>query len=157
MDTLSGLVRLQPALNDLALLLARVVFGGFMLVGHGWGKLQLVGTDAGSKFPDPLGIGATASLVGALAGEVLCAALIVVGLFTRIGALGMAFTMGVAALVVHAGDPLFMGAGASKEPALLYMAGAVVIALAGPGRLSIDQLIKRRVLRHEPAPPPTAR
>lgn len=157
MDFLSALARLQPVLNDLALLLARLVFGGFMLVGHGWSKAQLIGTDKAANFPDPLGIGNQASLLGAVAGEVLCCVLICLGLLTRFACLGLVFTMAVAAFVIHAADPLFMGGGASKEPALLYLTAGLILLLTGPGRISIDQLIKATLLRSEPSAPPTGR
>lgn len=49
--------------------------------------------------------------------------------------------MAVAAFVVHWGDPLFMGQGAAKEPALLYLTGTAVLLAAGPGRYSLDAVI----------------
>ena len=63
-------------------------------------------------------------------------ALIVAGLATRLSAIPAAFTMAVAAFVVHASDPL-----AKKEMALVYFAAFLAIALLGPGRWSLDRKI----------------
>ena len=39
---------------DLAALLLRVGFGGFMLFGHGMGKLRMLFSDGAVKFPEVL-------------------------------------------------------------------------------------------------------
>lgn len=127
--------------TSLGLLVLRLVAGGFMAFGHGLGKLR--GGDP-SAFPDPLGIGNSMSYFGAVTSELFCASLVAVGLFTRPACLPLIFTMGVAALVVHGKDPLFMSGGASKEPALIYLAMYVVILLCGPGRFSLDAVVMGR-------------
>ncbi|MFN7020960.1 MAG: DoxX family protein [Phycisphaerales bacterium] len=132
---LSRMSATSPQATSLGLLVLRLVAGGFMAVGHGLGKLR--GGNA-SAFPDPLGIGSTLSYYGAVTSEVLCASLVAAGLFTRLACLPLMFTMGVAALVVHGKDPLFMSGGTAKEPALIYLAMYVVILLCGPGRYSVD-------------------
>lgn len=131
----------QPLLNDIAILLLRVTFGGLMIV-HGWSKVTNFEkhTQPGPEaFADPLGIGITMSLVGAIIGEVVGSILVMLGCCTRLGALLMAFTMGVAAFIVHASHPL-----ATKEMALLYLAATVAIALFGGGRFSVDRLIWKK-------------
>ena len=143
-------VFVMDRLPSLGLFLHRVVFGGFMLVGHGWGKLMSFNDHAGG-FPDPLGIGPHASMAGAVFCEVVCAALLVAGLLTRPAALGLVFTMAVAGFVVHGADPLFMGNGAAKEPALIYLAGYFLLLFTGPGRYSLDHLITRDRLRSDHA------
>jgi putative oxidoreductase len=124
---------------DLALFLLRLAFGGLMLHGHGLVKLRKVQDP--SQFPDPLGIGGTMSFYGAIGAEVVCAAMIVVGLLTRLATLPLIFAMAVAAFVVHANDPFYLPAPASKEPAVVYLLAYVVILIAGPGRWSIDGAI----------------
>jgi putative oxidoreductase len=136
-------VPISKPLSSIGLLIQRLVFGGFMLVGHGWGKLLNFGEKSDS-FPDPLGIGSAASMGGAVFSEVVCALLIVLGLATRLAIIPFVFTMLIAAAVVHAGDPLFMGSGAAKEPALLYLAGALTLLFTGPGRYSIDYLLNKK-------------
>lgn len=134
------LVGTSSSANGLGLLALRTVFGGFMAIGHGWPKWQKSSSDP-SGFPDPLGIGNAMSFYGAVGAELVCGLLLVVGLFTRVACLPLLFTMGVAAMVIHAKDPLFMGGGASKEPALIYLAGYLAILLLGPGRFSLDHML----------------
>ena len=128
---------------SLGLLLYRVAFGGMMIVGHGWPKLMSYSEKA-ADFPDPLGIGPTMSMLGALGGEVICCGLLVLGLGTRLAAVPAAFTMGVAAFVIHAEGPLFLGAPGAKEPALLYMTAFALLFFTGPGRFSIDRILSAR-------------
>ncbi len=130
-------------LPSVGLLLFRVVFGGFMLFGHGWSKLTSFG-EAAANFPDPLGIGNEASMVSAILCEVACAALVMLGLATRIAVLPLVFTMAVATLMIHGGDPLFMGDGAAKEPALIYLTAFALLFFTGAGIFSLDSIIGRK-------------
>lgn len=125
---------------SVAMLIQRVIFGFFMLFGHGWGKL--IGfSDRMDSFPDPLGVGSPVSLALAVFAETLCAFLVGIGLLTRAALVPLIITMLVAAFIIHGGDPLF-GGGASKEMALLFLAGYVSILVAGPGKFSVDRLLK---------------
>ena len=126
--------------TSLSLLLLRLVFGGGMLIGHGWGKLMTF-SDRVDGFPDPLGIGSFSSLLGAVLAETLFAALVTAGLLTRAALIPLIFTMAIAAFVIHGGDPLF-GPGPAKEMALLYLSGYVVLLIGGPGKYSVDHLLK---------------
>ena len=137
---------LRSGLADLGLLVLRVGFGGMLLRGHGWDKLQSY-ADLKTTFPDPIGIGSHMSLLGAIFAEVVCAALIIIGLATRLAGLVLAFTFAVAAFIVHQNDPLFSQTPPSKEPALMYMCAGLALALLGAGRISFDHLIAGRPLR----------
>ena len=123
---------------DVGLLVLRLWAGGFMVIGHGIGKMQIANT---AGFPDPLGIGNQASWLGAVVSEVFMAGLIALGLCTRAAAIPAIFTMVIAAFVIHGSDPFFMSGGAAKEPALMYLLSYVAILFAGPGKLSIDHLL----------------
>jgi putative oxidoreductase len=123
--------------NDTGLLILRVGVGAFMLVAHGWGKLAGFGELSGS-FPDPIGVGSTLSLVLAILAEVLCAALIIVGLGTRFAAVPLLITMLVAAFIVHAGDPW-----GKKEFALLYAIPFATLIFTGGGRFALERLLRR--------------
>lgn len=123
-----------PVSANLALLLLRVALGLQMLVAHGWGKLSAF-SDLKAKFPDPLGVGSSTSLALAVAGEVLCPCLLVLGLFSRLAAVGATITMAVAFFAVHRG--MLIGDG-NGELAFLYLVGFAVIVLAGPGRFAMD-------------------
>ncbi len=126
-------------LHAIGLLVLRVGVGGFMM-SHGWGKFSKV-LAGNFEFADPLGLGPEISLVSAAGAEFICAGLVIIGLATRFSAAAVAFTMGVAAFVVHASDPWTMGAGASKEPALLFGIAFLALVLTGPGRIALDALI----------------
>ena len=47
--------------------------------------------------------------------------------------------MFVAGFVHHSGSPWFLPAEGAREPALLYLLGALVIVIMGPGQISLDQ------------------
>lgn len=114
------------------LLLLRLGTGLSMALGHGWGKLQSW-SELSKTFPDPLGIGSTYSLAGALLGELVGPVMIALGLGTRVAAIPAAFTMGVAVFVIHAADPF-----AKQEKALLFLLAFVAILFTGAGRYSLD-------------------
>lgn len=126
-----------PRSPDAALLLLRVWFGGSMLILHGWDKLRNFSTMS-AQFPDFFGIGKTPTLALAVFGEVVCAALLVFGLFTRLAALGAAVTMGVAFWVAHGGK--LKGAG-SGEMAFIYLGVFAALFIAGGGKFSVDAKI----------------
>ncbi len=123
-----------PTSADLALLVLRLWFGLAMVLLHGWPKLATFSSLAGS-FPDPLGVGSQVSLILAICGEVLCPVLLVLGLFTRLAALGAAVTMGVAYWIVHSGA---LRGENSGELAFAYLGVFVVLFIAGAGRFSLD-------------------
>ena len=134
--------------GDVGLLLIRLV-GLLLAIGHGMSKIfgegrfgppdQLVAGVEKMGFPMPTAFAWAAALA-----EFVGGILIALGLLTRPAALALAFNMAVAAFVAHGGDPLFMGTGAAKEPALLYLIPFAALALTGAGRYSIDRLIAAR-------------
>ena len=136
MKTLQRILRLDflPANVDLGLLILRVWMGLSLLVLHGWGKLTRFEEMSG-KFADPLGIGTKASLSLAVVGEVVGPILLVLGLYTRLGALISMTTMAVAFFIQHHG--VLKGPG-SGELAFIYMAGFAVLLVAGGGRFAVD-------------------
>jgi putative oxidoreductase len=127
----------SPRSADLALLLIRLWFGLSMLLLHGWGKLSNFGPML-EKFSDPIGIGKTASLVLATTGEALCAALVVIGLFTRVAALGVGSVMAVAFWFAHGHKLSGPGSG---EMAFLFLGAFLALFIAGGGKYSVDAQI----------------
>jgi putative oxidoreductase len=131
-------------LQSLGLLLFRLVFGGFMALGHGLPKL-LSYAEKASDFPDPLGIGSPISMAAAIAAELFCGLLLVLGLTTRLAVLPLIFTMAMVAFVIHGDGPLFLPAAGAKEPALMYLFAFVVFLFTGPGKFSLDKLISDKI------------
>ena len=137
-------------LTHMALLVARLWFGLTMLFNHGFDKLahfnDIVGT-----FPDPLRVGQEASLVLVVVAEVLGALLLTVGFMTRVAAAVLVIDMFVAFLMVHKAG---MTGQSSGEMAFLYLAGFVILAIAGGGLFSLDTLAfsksaRSRIQKHD--------
>ena len=129
-------------LPDLGLLVLRVVPSGMMMT-HGWPKFNRLmeqwGSEDGVRFYDFMGLGPEVSLALTVTSELLAPAMMVVGWKARWAAVPAAFTMGVAAFVVHAGDPL-----GDKELAIIYCVSFVAVAALGAGRWSLDEALQRR-------------
>lgn len=124
--------------NDIGLLLLRLIFGGLMLVNHGLGKMEKLFAGGEIKFADPIGLGAELSLQLAVFAEVICAALLIVGAFTRFALMPLIFTMLVAVFIVHWADAF-----GDKEGGLLYLIPYVILFVKGSGKYSVDyQLFK---------------
>ncbi len=125
---------------DLALLLLRLVMGGFMIYGHGWPKLLRLFGEADIRFLDFMGLGPNISLGLAVFAEVICALLVMAGCYTRLAVLPLIFTMGIAAFVANAGQPF-----ADMEKALLFLVSFLVIGIAGAGWYSIDARFRNHI------------
>ena len=109
-----------------------------MFFGHGLGK-ALSFNETATQFPDPLGVGNVVSMLLVIFAEAVCAILIMVGFMTRLAAIPLIITMGVAFLVVHALDPFKV-----KELGLIYGLGFLTLAFTGPGFLSLDAWFGRK-------------
>ena len=129
--------------KDLAALVLRVGFGFFIAFGHGLSKLQML-LSGDIQFPALFGLSPTIYLLLATLAEFGAGMMVLLGLRTRLATIPLMFTMAVAVLMVHAGDPLFSTGGASKEFALLYFIGFAGLFLLGSGRYSVDGLTGRR-------------
>ena len=136
----------MPSLTDGAtlssgLLIARLVFG-LLMVGHGTQKLfgwfggyGLAGTGGffeGLGFRPGRAFAAAASLTE-IAGGVLLA----LGFLGPVGPALIISVMLVAAISVHWKNGLFAASNGIELP-LLYAAGAISLALTGPGLFSLD-------------------
>lgn len=122
--------------RDAGLLLLRAGLSATMMT-HGWSKVQRF-AEISERFPDPLGIGSTASLALVIFAELACAIALILGVTTRFAAVPLVVTMAVAFFIHHGADPL-----QEKELAWVYLVGFTSVLLAGPGRLSLDAAISR--------------
>lgn len=122
---------------DLGMALLRVFAGVALALSHGLGKLppseRFIAGVAELGFPAAPLFAWSAGLAETAGGLLLA-----VGLLTRPAAFFVFFTMMVAALGRHAGDPF-----GERELPLLFGFVALQFLLAGPGRLSLDALLRR--------------
>lgn len=139
--------------DSTAPLLARLVLG-LVMFPHGaqkvlgwFGGHGFTGTMA--FFTGTMHIPAALALLAILA-EFAGALGLIVGLFSRVAAFGIAATMVVAILTVHAANGFFMNwTGSQKgegfEYHLLVIGLALVVIIQGAGRASLDGLLARRL------------
>ena len=130
--------------------LLRVVIGGLMMQ-HGGQKILGYPSPERhivfSPFSWPIGIAGTLELV--------CGALVLVGLFTRIAAFILSGEMAVAYFMVHAGRalwPIHNGG----ELAIIFSFVFLYLAVAGAGPVSLDRLFFQRSAEAGEAPPEEA-
>jgi len=107
------------AAGSLGLLILRTGTGLTMAFGHGMGKLTSFGVRA-ANFPDPLGVGSSLSMGLTVFAEFFCALALVLG------------------FVIHGDDPF-----GKQELPLLFLTAFVTILFAGPGRYSVDRILRR--------------
>jgi putative oxidoreductase len=135
---------IDSPLVDLGLFLIRVVFGlvfaahgaqklfgwfgGYGLAGTG-GWMESMGFRPGKTFATAAGLG-----------EFLGGLLFTLGFLGAVGPALMLSVMLVASITVHRKNGLFTTNNGIELP-LLYAAGAVGVALIGPGRYSLDQAL----------------
>lgn len=122
------------------LLVLRVVAGSALML-HGWGKIR----NPFGWMPPAAGVPGFFQFLAAFS-EFFGGLALIIGLLTPIAALGVAFTMLVAAFMGHIsrGDPFVNPPGrqgGSWEPAAGYFAIATLLMLVGPGALSLDALL----------------
>jgi putative oxidoreductase len=123
---------MKKNLNDLALAILRIGASAMMLT-HGIPKIDKLFAEQ-IEFADPLGLGATVSLIFVIIGEVIAPIFIIAGYKTKIAAIPTCLTMLVAGLIYHFEDPF-----GTKEKALLFALVFFVIFLAGPGKYAVDK------------------
>lgn len=122
---------------DLGKLVLRVALGVLVLL-HGVAKLRGGVGPIGEML---VAHGLPASLAyGALLGEVLGPLLLIAGFYARIGALLVVVNMLFAFFLAHLGQLGMLNeqGGWALELQGMYLAGAVALALLGPGRYSVN-------------------
>lgn len=88
---------------------------------------------------DVFGMGTFMSLSLAVFAEVVCSALVLLGLGTRLAVIPLSITMLIAAFHVHIGDPF-----AKQEMSLHYLLVYVVLFILGSGKYSIDRFLSKK-------------
>lgn len=129
---------------NVGLLVLRVILG-FVFIMHGGQKLFVYGVDGVAGGFAQSGIplsGVVAPLVTAV--ELLGGVALVLGVLTRLAALGIIATMFGAIMFVHAAAGFFAPTGFEFPLALVGM--AATLAITGAGAYSVDALIGRRTV-----------
>ena len=131
-----GAVNSALSKDDLGKLLLRLSVGGLMLF-HGLHKL-FAGVDGIAGMLAAHGIPGFVAY-GVLLGEVVAPVLIIFGVLTRLSALGLAFTMVVAWLLVGLNNTFMLDkVGAWAIESLVYFfVAALAIAFLGAGRYAL--------------------
>ncbi|AXA90319.1 DoxX family protein [Massilia sp. YMA4] len=129
------------ATPDLGLLYARLTGAALLLAVHGLPKLLHWRSEL-AHIDDPLGLGPGITLTCALFAEIVCPVLVAVGLCTRLASLPVLFLLAVSMVLVHPDWSLEQG-----QFGWLLIIVFGTIALAGPGRFSVDGWWRRRAPR----------
>jgi putative oxidoreductase len=123
--------------GELSLTALRIFFGIAMAFAHGRGKFppseQFVAGVTNLGFPAPemfAWLAGTSEFIGGL--------FLALGFLTRPSAFLVAITMAVAAFGRHATDPFKV-----KELALVYLFVALIFAVRGAGKFSVDRFLSR--------------
>lgn len=124
---------------DLASLILRLLVASSLLYGHGLSKFQKFVSGEVIEFVNLFGIGMKTTYGIVMFAEFVCAAMVVIGLFTRIALIPLIINMGYIVLVIHSTDDF-----GSKELPLIYLAVFLALMLIGPGQYSADRMIRAR-------------
>lgn len=133
---------------SLGLLFLRAGIGFLMITQHGWQKYQNF-AELKETFTVPKTIilstwmNPAISLACTVFAEVVCSALLILGVATRPAAGVLAFAMGIACFVVLEHQPW-----AQRELAALYLGGSLTLLFTGAGNYSFDSrlgTVKRRM------------
>ena len=128
-------INYSNAAFNTAMLLLRIGAGG-IIMSHGYDKLvHFAGYS--SKFMNFMGIGSTASLSLVIFAEFFCSIFLIIGLFSRLATIPLIIAMGVALVKAHKLDVFGDG-----EKSALFLVCFVVLLLCGPGKASLDGMIK---------------
>ena len=130
-------------IGSVGLLVLRLVMGAAFMH-HGWGKIQNPMGWMGPEATMPAILQALAAISEFGGGLVLIA-----GLLTRLGSLGITSVMVVALATVHLklGHPFVAAKGGpSYELPAVYLACAIMFLLLGPGKFSLDALLFGKLL-----------
>jgi len=133
-------------MTSLALLIARIGLG-IVFVAHGWQKFDEMGVKAvGAGFTE---MGVPAPELAAYYAtfvELVGGAALLIGAFTAVAGLLLALDMLGALIIVHIDKGVFVTEG-GYELVVALGVGALLLAVFGAGRFSVDGLLGRKVGR----------
>lgn len=145
MERFRYLTEQSPTVNDVGLLVLRVIVGVIFLR-HGWADVFDSGVSNNVEIQRSVGIplpelaapfSAYTQLIGG--------ALIIPGLFSRVISAGFTIIMAGALIWVHGSQQIPIGPdGSGSGFAMAMGAASLALLLTGPGRLSLDHLLASR-------------
>ena len=121
----------------LGLLLIRVVVGLALVINHGLPKINNYNTILEKWSHSFLGLPNYIQLYMIIFAEFACAALVVVGLFTRLACIPIIIGIGFAFFITHDGQIFGNG-----EMAGIFLTIFFALLITGPGKYSIDHFLK---------------
>lgn len=122
---------------DWTSLILRVSFG-ILMIPHGWMKIQHFDAIINKGFVSFLGLSPSISLSLAIFAELICSALIIIGLFTRLATIPLVVTSFVIMSTVNNFKVI-----GENDISLAIMAAFSVILILGPGKYSLDNLLSK--------------
>lgn len=134
---LKKILSTSPISIDTGLVVIRLMAGAVLAI-HGWQKMQNIEPFVGDLKSMQIPIPETMAWVAA-ASEFFGGIFLAGGLLTRVAALFVMGTMGVAVFKAHANDA-FVSTN-NRQFAAVLLATAAGIFLTGPGRFALDTLI----------------
>lgn len=133
-------------MTSLALLIARIGLG-IVFIAHGWQKLDEMGVDAVGAGFAKMGVPAPElSAYFSTFVELIGGALLLVGAFTAVAGVLLVLDMLGAFLIVHIDKGVFVAEG-GYELVVALGVGALLLAVFGAGKFSVDGLLGRKVGR----------
>ena len=120
---------------NVAMLLLRVAAAA-LVIPHGYDKLVHF-AEKKSTFMNFMGMGSTLSLALVIFAEFFCSILLIIGVFSRLVVIPLIIVMSVALFQAHNFDVFNTG-----EKAALFLACFLTILLCGPGKISVDGMMK---------------
>lgn len=123
---------------SMIILLFRLMFGA-MLLYHGVEKI-IHFDELSLHFMNFAGLGPKFSLILSIFAEAGCSIALMIGFLCRLSILPLIFNMFMATFFAMPHAPYKM-----MELPLIYLLGFVILYLAGPGKFSIDYLIRERL------------
>ena len=126
----------EKILNDVVFLGLRLTMGVIFII-HGYGKF---GNDGFVSWISSMGIPGELAIIIALA-EVIPGILLIIGVLNRISASVISIIMVGAIFYVKGAQSMLLPDGIEFD--LILLAVALVIIVAGPGRISLSQVIKK--------------
>jgi putative oxidoreductase len=120
---------------NIGIFILRVTVGALLVV-HGYDKLVHF-SEMKNNFMNFMNIGKSLSLSLVIFAEFFCSMFLIAGLFTRLVVIPPIIVVAVALFQAHHFDVFGQG-----EKAALYLAAFLTILFVGPGKISIDGMIK---------------